>query len=96
MTIHENFKGQFNEFPRMSLIHPVDCQIDPSHRQMMDYPPENGRSMVGVIRVHVVMYPEDPKPEWKVFQYTVWVNGESKNFEHQYEAFIAAFAQLHA
>ncbi len=94
MTLHENVEGEFNEMPRKGIIYGVDCQIDPSKNEMMKQPPEDGRSMDGVIRVHVSLEAGDTEPSWKIIHYTVWVNGQSKTFDHPYEAFLAAFAEL--
>jgi hypothetical protein len=99
MTLHENIKGEFNEMPTPGIIYAVDCQIDPSRFEMMKHPPENGRSMVGVIRVHLQLNTDPEKeagPSWKVFYYTVWINGQSKTFEHPYEAFLATFEEIRA
>jgi hypothetical protein len=91
MTIHETIRGEFSELPRKGITYSVDCQIDPTRRELMQMPPINGRSMCGVIRVTVEGGYQEGQTVWHIDGYEVWLKGECTRFENPNEAFIAAY-----
>jgi hypothetical protein len=94
MTIHETSVNQFGEFPQHGVIQQVDCQIDPSLRDVMKTPPSDRDSMKGIIRVRVINDASYQDEDWHVYEYEVWVDGASKRFDRANEAFIAVYEGL--